>query len=190
MFEKQGLHLLDPTSSLVLAIRIVQLYTDLTDVLALPVQPEHLVTELSDASGESFELRLVLVVDLLHLLLHVKEVGGHVALHAPRDTGVHVVHRSQVPLVLSGLDFHEAVVVAGLLNRFVHGKRVVEVDVRDVLRKSVLAQTHDLLHPLQIVGVGTQLLQRLLSEVDVNVHVLRVVDVRSIDVNGRSIVRR
>ena len=177
MFQKKRFHLLDPTSSLVFTVGVVQLHTDLTNVVALPVQPEHLVTELADASGESFELRLVLVVDLLHLLLHVQEVGGHVALHAARDTGVHVVHRSQVPLVLSGLDFHEAVVMTGLLDRSVHRKGVVEVDVAQMLRDGVLAQTDDLLHSLQIVRVGTQLLQGLLSEVDVDVHVLRVVDV-------------
>ena len=94
VFQKKRFHLLYFTSSLLLAIGVVQLHTDLTDVLTLPVQPEHLVTELADAFGESFKLRLVLVVDLLHLLLYVLEVWGHVALHAARDTGVHVIHCS------------------------------------------------------------------------------------------------
>jgi hypothetical protein len=40
---------------LVLAVRVVQLHPDLSYVVALPVQPQHLVTELSDASGHSFE---------------------------------------------------------------------------------------------------------------------------------------
>ena len=171
---------------LVLAVRVVQLHSDLSYVVALPVQPQHLVTELSDASGHSFEFVAVFVVDPLHLLLHVREVGGHVALHALGEGLVDIVHRSQVPLVLPRFDLDESIVVTGLYDGVVHRERVVEVDVGDVLRKRVLAQSNDLLHTLQVVRLVAQFLQRLLSEVQVDVDVLRVVDV---DVVVRGVVR-
>jgi hypothetical protein len=53
----------------------------------------------------------------------VFEVRVHVAFHALSETLVDVVHRSQIPLVLSGLYFHETVVVTSLRNDtplFVH----------------------------------------------------------------------
>lgn len=51
------------------------------------------------------------------------EVRVHVAFHALSETLVDVVHRSQIPLVLAGLYFHETVVVTSLRNDtplFVH----------------------------------------------------------------------
>ena len=181
---------------LVLAVRIVQLHSDLSYVVALPVQPQHLVAELPDASSHSFEFVAVFVVDPLHLLLHVREIGGHVALHALGERLVHIVHRSQVPLVLPRLDLDESIVVTGLHDGIVHRERVVEVDVGDVLRKRVLAQSNDLLHTLQVVRLVAQFLQRLLPEVQVDVDVLRVVDVDVVvrgvvrGVNNRSLLRR
>ena len=141
--------------ALALAVGVVQLHSDLTNVLALPIQPQNFVAELSDASSEPFELRLVLVVDLLHLFFHVQKVGSHVALHSFRKRRVDIVHRSQIPLVLPGLDFDESIVVTGLLDRLVHWKQIVEVDVRKVLRKSVLAEPDQLFHPFHIVGAAT-----------------------------------
>ena len=184
VFQQERLHLLDSSVALALAVGVVQLHSDLSNVLALPVQPEDLVAELSDASSEPFELRLVLVVDLLHLFFHVQEVRGHVALHPLGDCFIHIVHRSNIPFIFSSLDFHETVVVTGLLDRLVHRKQIVEVDVRKVLRKSVLAEPDQLLHPLQIIRLGTQLLQSFLSKVQVNVQILRVVDINVV----RSIV--
>ena len=141
--------------ALALAVGVVQLHSDLSNVLALPVQPQDLVAELSDASCEPFELRLVLVVDSLHLSLDMLKVRIHIALHSFRKRFVNIVHRSQMPLVVAGLDFHEAVVVTGLLDRLVHWKQIVEVDVRKVLRKSVLAEPDQLFHPFHIVGAAT-----------------------------------
>jgi hypothetical protein len=46
-----------------------------------------------------------------------------------------------------------------------------------VLRKRVLTQPNDLLHSLDVVRLVTQFLQRLLSEVQMDVDVLRIVDV-------------
>ena len=112
-----------------LAVGVVQLNSDLTNVLALPVQPQDLVAELSDAPGESLEFLLVFVVYFSHLPLNVFEVRVHVAFHALRKALVHVVHRSQIPLVFSGLYFHKTVVVTSLHDRIVHRKGVVEVDV-------------------------------------------------------------
>jgi len=161
----------------VLTVRVVQLHPDLSYTVALPVQPQHLVAELPDASGHLLELEAVFVVDSLHLLLHVCEVGGHVALHAFGERLVDIVHRPQVPLVLPRLDLDESVVVTGLHDGVVHREGVVEVDVGDVLRKRVLAQPNDLLHALDVVRLVAQFLQRLLPEVQVDVDVLRVVDV-------------
>jgi len=172
VLQKQGLHLLNSSVTLVLAVRVVQLHSDLTDVVAVPIQPQNLVTELSDAPGEPLELLLIFVVYFLHLPLHVFEVRIHVAFHALSETLVDVVHRSQIPLVVSGLYFHETVVVTSLHDRIVHRKGVVEVDVREVLRKSVLPQPYNLLHPFQVIRLITQLLQSLLSEIERDVDIL------------------
>ena len=177
VLQEQRLHLLNASMPFVLTVRIVQLHPDLSYTVALPVQPQHLVAELPDASGHLLELEAVFVVDSLHLLLHVCEVGGHVALHALGERLVDIVHRSQVPLVLPRLDLDESVVVTSLHNGVVHRERVVEVDVGDVLRKRVLTQPNDLLHSLDVVRLVTQFLQRLLSEVQMDVDVLRIVDV-------------
>ena len=80
-----------------------------------------------------------------------------------------------------GLDLDESIVVTGLHDGVVHREGVVEVDVRDVLRKCVLAQSNDLFHAPQVVRLVAQFLQRLLSEVQVDVDVLRVVDVDVVD---------
>ena len=135
------------------------------------------MAELSDTSCESLELRLVLVVYLLHLFLHMREVRCHVALHTLSQGLVNVVHRSQIPLVVTSLYFYETVVVTGLLDGVVHGKQIVEVDVGYLLGKSVLSQTNQLFHSFHIVRMTTELLQSLLAEVQSDVHVLRVVDV-------------
>ena len=50
------------------------------------------------------------------------EVRIHVAFHALSETLVDVVHRSQIPLVVSGLYLHETVVVTSLHDRIVHRK--------------------------------------------------------------------
>ena len=71
VLQKQGLHLLDASVTLVLTVRVVQLDSDLTDVVAVPIQPQNLVTELSNAPGESLEFLLVFVVYFFHLPLRV-----------------------------------------------------------------------------------------------------------------------
>jgi len=166
VFQKQRLHLLNTSLALRLAVGIVQIHSDLSNVLTIPIQPQDLVTVLSDASGHSTELRRVVVVDRLHPLLHVGEIGVHVRLHFVDERLVDVVDYSSVPLVLTGLDLHEAIVVSTLYDGVVHWKRLVEEDVVDVLRDGVLPQSHGLLHSFEVVRVGDQLLQTLLSEFD------------------------
>lgn len=161
----------------VFAVRIVQLHPDLADVFALPIQPKHLVTELPNASRKTIEFALIPIVNFFHLLLHVLEVWGHVVLHPLRKRLVHVIDRTQIPLILPSLYFYETIVVTRLHYGVVHREQLVEVDVGDVLRKSVLAQTNDPLHPFQIVRLTAKFLQSLLSEVQVNVQILRVVDI-------------
>ena len=134
------------------------------------------MSEVSNILRELSKLLRVLVVDLLHPLLHVFEVGGHVPLHADHQTAVDVVDRSNVPTVLSGLDFHEAIVVTGLHDGVVHRELIVEEDVVDLLRNGVLPQTDELLHPFGVVGFVAEPLQSLLSENDVVVHDDVVVD--------------
>lgn len=166
MLQKKRLHLLDTALTLRLAVGIVQIDSDLSNVLAVPIQPQDLVAVLSDASGHSTELRRVVVVDRLHPLLHVGEVGVHVRLHFADERLVDVVDYSSVPLVLTGLDLYEAIVVSTLHDGVVHRKRLVEEDVVHVLRDGVLPQSHRLLHSFEVLRIGDELLQTLLSEFD------------------------
>ena len=91
VLEEHGLHLLDPSLTLRIAVGIVQIHADLADVLALPVQPQHLVPELPHGSRELLEAHAILVVDALHPLLHLLEVRLHVRLHLAGQRRVHVV---------------------------------------------------------------------------------------------------
>lgn len=127
VLQEQGLHLLNSSVTLVLAVRVVQLHSDLTDVVAVPIQPQNLVTELSDAPGESLEFLLILVVYFLHLFFHMFEVRIHVALHALSETLVDVIHRSQIPFVVTCLYFYESIVMTCLLDRVVHRKQLVKI---------------------------------------------------------------
>jgi plasmid stability protein len=189
MLQKQVLHLLDSSMTLVLAVRFVQFHTDLSNVVAFPIQPEHLVAELANGAREPLELVTIAVVDLLHLFFYMQKVRGHVALHLFRDDFVDIVHRSKIPLILPGFDFDESIVVTSLHDRVVHRKRSVEEDVRDVLRQSVFPESHRVLHSIQIVRLLAQAFQNLFAEVDVDRHVSRVVDVRG-HVVGRVVDHR
>ena len=177
MFEEHGLHLLDATVALVLAVGLVEVHADQTDVIAQPIQPQHLVTELAHGACELAKLSGVLVVHDPHLLFYLLEVGRHVRLHRGGDRLVHVVYRTKVPLVLTCLDLDEAVVVTLLHDRVVHWEVLVEKNVGDLLWDGVLPEPNQLLHAGGVVGVSAQLIQGLLAECDVDVHVLRVVDV-------------
>jgi hypothetical protein len=48
----------------------------------------------------------------------------------------------------------------------VHRKRLVEEDVVDVLWDGVFPQSHRLLHSFEVVRIGDELVQTLLSEFD------------------------
>ena len=161
---------MDPSLTLRIAVGIVQIHADMADVLALPVQPQHLVPELPHGSRELLEAHAILVVDALHPLLHLLEVRLHVRLHLVGQRRVHVVDGAEVPLVLTRLDLHEAIVVALLHDRVVHGELVVEVDVADLLRERVLAELDQLAHPIHVLRPRAQLLQGLLAEVQMDVH--------------------
>ena len=149
-----------------LAVGVIQIDSYLSNVLAVPIQPQHLVTVLTNASGHSTELSRVVVVDRLHPLLHVGEVGVHVRLHFVDERLVNVVDYSGVPLVLTGLDLHETIVVSTFHYGVVHGERLVEEDVVDVLRDGVLPQSQRILHSLEVVRIGNELVQTLLSKFD------------------------
>lgn len=70
-----------------------------------------------------------------------------------------VVDYSSVPLVLTRLDLHEAIVVSTLYYCVVHRKRLVEEDVVDVLWDGVFPQSHRLLHSFEVVRIGDELVQ-------------------------------
>ena len=166
VLQKQRLHLLNTSLALRLAVGVIQIDSYLSNVLAVPIQPQHLVTVLTNASGHSTELSRVVVVDRLHPLLHVGEVGVHVRLHFVDERLVNVVDYSGVPLVLTGLDLHETIVVSTFHYGVVHGERLVEEDVVDVLRDGVLPQSQRILHSLEVVRIGNELVQTLLSKFD------------------------
>lgn len=184
VLEKKRLHLLDTALTLRLAVGIVQIDPDLSNVLAVPIQPQDLVTVLPNSSRHSTELCRVVVVDRLHPLLHVGEIGVHVRLHFVDERLVDVVDYSSVPLVISSFYFDEAIVVSTLHDGIVHRKRLVEEDVVHVLRDGVFSQSQRLLHSFEVVRIGDELLQTLLSEFDGDV----VVDGAMVVVHISSII--
>ena len=187
VLQEHRFHFADAPLPLGLAVRFVQVDTDATNVLAVPIQPKDSMTETPNIPRQLSKLSRILVVDLLHSLLHVFEVGRHVFLHTNHQPPVDVVDGSNVPAVLSGLDFHEAIVVTGLHEGVVHRKLVVEEDVVDLLRDSVLSQTDEFLHPFGVVGFAAEPLQNLLSEYDMVVDDDVVDDVCCLIVHRRGV---
>lgn len=127
------------------------------------------MAELSDASSHALELRAISIVDLSELFLHVMKIGRHVRFHTLRYRLIDIVHHTKVPLIDPGLYFYESIVMACFNDRVVHWKGFVEVDVGDMLGKSIFSESNYLLHSFEIIRLTTQLLKDFFSKIDSDV---------------------